>query len=104
MSKKHATEALVVYKQFAQQTAKVVEFFDTAKRLQRVLGAEIPVLKHAPVSLVQALEEYVNQPNFEENRKSVQAKKKGSIPCTFDHILFENLNVASLLTHYLSNI
>ncbi|KAJ1562499.1 hypothetical protein HK096_008814 [Nowakowskiella sp. JEL0078] len=76
MQKGDATLALHIYKQFAQQTTKTVNFFDLARRLQSVLGVQIPDLKHAPVSLGDALEIFLKSPDFEEQREAYLEKKK----------------------------
>ncbi|KAI9017622.1 AP180 N-terminal homology domain-containing protein, partial [Gaertneriomyces semiglobifer] len=59
MSKGDATRALQIYKNFARQTEKTVEFFEIARKLKHALGLEVPVFKHAPVSLAGALEDYL---------------------------------------------
>jgi hypothetical protein len=68
MVKTDAQEALSIYKSFVKQNDKVVDFLNTAKRLKSVLDVNVPNLRHAPVSLVRALEEYLHDPNFEQNR------------------------------------
>lgn len=69
MSHSDASEALALYKGFCAQTKKVVEYLRYAKDLNNVIDVPIPNLKHAPVSLVAALEEYLQDPNFEANRQ-----------------------------------
>jgi len=68
MSKVDATESFEIYKSFIKQTDKVVDFLAMARRLNNVVNVPVPNLKHAPTSLVKALEEYLNDPNFEQNR------------------------------------
>ncbi|EJD07686.1 ANTH-domain-containing protein [Fomitiporia mediterranea MF3/22] len=68
MSHVDAETALGIYRNFCKQTEKVVEYLGVARKLQNMLNVPIPNLKHAPVSLVSALEEYLNDPNFEQNR------------------------------------
>lgn len=70
-----AEQALVVYRHFCKQAEYAVEFLGVAKKLQNILNVPIPSLKHAPVSLVGALEEYLNDPNFEQNRIEYKANK-----------------------------
>ncbi|KAJ9098130.1 hypothetical protein QFC21_004459 [Naganishia friedmannii] len=72
MAKTDAREALGIYKTFCKQNDKVVEYLDAARRLHHVVEVPVPNLKHAPVSLVKALEEYLNDPNFEQNRLEYQ--------------------------------
>ncbi|TPX63056.1 hypothetical protein SpCBS45565_g06889 [Spizellomyces sp. 'palustris'] len=75
MSKTDATRALQIYKNFATQTTKTVEFFDIARRLRHALGLEVPDFKHAPISLAGALEEYLKAPDFEAQRLAYKEKK-----------------------------
>lgn len=69
MSKFDATEAFDIYKSFIKQTDKVVDYLGIARKLHNVVNVPVPNLKHAPTGLVKALEEYLNDPNFEDNRK-----------------------------------
>lgn len=98
MSHVDAENALSTYRRFCQQTELVVEYLSIAKKLQNLLNVSIPNLKHvstpsllsnsnrdlvlnevfskqAPVSLVNSLEEYLRDPNFEENRLEYKANK-----------------------------
>ncbi|KAF9466040.1 ANTH domain-containing protein [Collybia nuda] len=76
MSHVDAKEALAIYRHFCTQTERVVEFLGVAKKLQNLLNVPIPNLKHAPVSLVGALEEYIEDPNFEQNRIEYRTNKE----------------------------
>jgi hypothetical protein len=69
MSKPDATEAFDIYKSFIKQTDKIVDYLGIARKLQNVVNVPVPNLKHAPTGLVKALEEYLNDPNFEDNRR-----------------------------------
>jgi len=93
MSHVDAEQALVIYRHFCKQAEFAVEFLGVAKKLQNLLNVPIPSLKHvmslksrartlthssftqAPVSLAGALEEYLNDPNFEQNRIEYKANK-----------------------------
>ncbi|KAG6869222.1 hypothetical protein C0993_009085 [Termitomyces sp. T159_Od127] len=75
MSHIDATEALDIYRNFCKQTERVVEFLGVAKKLQNLLNVPIPNLKHAPVSLAGSLQEYLEDPAFEQNRIEYKAKK-----------------------------
>jgi hypothetical protein len=66
MSKVDANESFEIYKSFIKQTDRVVDYLGVVRRLHNVLN--VPNLKHAPTSLVKALEEYLHDPNFENNR------------------------------------
>ncbi|TXT04903.1 hypothetical protein VHUM_03986 [Vanrija humicola] len=68
MSKIDATESFEIYKSFINQTDKIVDYLAIARRLNNIVNVPVPNLKHAPTSLVKALEEYLNDPNFEQNR------------------------------------
>ena len=80
MSRYDAERALGIYKTFTKQTNLVVEFLSTARQYENATRLEIPKLKHAPTSLTSSLEEYLNDPDFEVNRRQYlaqQAAKKG---------------------------
>ncbi|KAJ2956237.1 hypothetical protein NQZ79_g7901 [Umbelopsis isabellina] len=78
MSKPDARESLDIYKKFAKQTEAVIDYLSMAKRLQRDLEIDIPVGKHAPLSLATALEEYLQDPDYEAQRESAIQKKSGA--------------------------
>ncbi|KAF9561222.1 ANTH-domain-containing protein [Agrocybe pediades] len=78
MSHIDAEEALRIYRHFCKQTDYVVEYLGVAKKLQNLLNVSIPNLKHAPVSLAGALEEYLKDPNFEQNRLEYKANKEAA--------------------------
>lgn len=77
MSKVDAERALAIYKTFAKQTNLVVEFLSTARHFENATRLEIPKLKHAPTSLTASLEEYLNDPDFEVNRRQYLAQQGG---------------------------
>ncbi|KAF8605957.1 ANTH-domain-containing protein [Ceratobasidium sp. AG-I] len=68
MSQVDAQNALKIYQHFCKQTERVVNYLGVAKKLENVLTVQIPNLRHAPVSLAKTLEEYIKDPNFEDNR------------------------------------
>ncbi|KAJ3235731.1 hypothetical protein HDU81_000212 [Chytriomyces hyalinus] len=75
LPRSEALKGLNIYKTFATQTSKTVTFFETARRLGDSLGIDVPVFKHAPISLAGALEDYVNAPDFEFQQEAFQNKK-----------------------------
>ena len=77
MSKYDAERALTIYKTFTKQTNMVVEFLSTARHYENATRLEIPKLKHAPTSLTASLEEYLNDPDFEINRRQYLAQQDG---------------------------
>lgn len=81
MSKYDAKRALEIYKHFSKQTNQVVDYLSTARTYENATRLEIPKLKHAPTSLTSSLEEYLNDPDFEINRRQYlaqqEAKKRG---------------------------
>ena len=83
MSKYDAERALAIYKTFSKQTNEVVEFLSMARQYEHATRLEIPKLKHAPTSLTSSLEEYLNDPDFEINRRQYlaqqEAKKGGKV-------------------------
>lgn len=68
MSKVDASDSFDIYKSFIKQTDKIVDYLAIARRLNNIVNVPVPNLKHAPTSLVKALDEYLNDPNFEQNR------------------------------------
>ena len=83
MSKVDAERALSIYKTFSKQTNEVVAFLSMARQYENATRLEIPKLKHAPTSLTNSLEEYLNDPDFDVNRRQYLAQqeaKKGSKP------------------------
>ena len=83
MSKYDAERALMIYKTFSKQTNQVVEHLSTARQYEHATRLDIPKLKHAPTSLTGSLEEYLNDPDFEINRRQYLAQqdaKKGKKP------------------------
>lgn len=92
MSHVDAEEALKLYRRFCKQTEHVVEYLGVARKLQNLLNVPIPNLKHvcqfrsviysfqltsiqAPVSLAGSLQEYLDDPNFEQNRIEYKMNK-----------------------------
>ncbi|KAJ7098730.1 ANTH domain-containing protein [Mycena belliarum] len=76
MSHPDATEALTIYRHFCKQTELVVEYLGVARKLQNLLNVPVPNLKHAPVSLAGALQEYLDDPAFEQNRIEYRTNKE----------------------------
>jgi len=76
MSKPDATRALDIYKRFCVHTEKIVAYMSSAKKVSFSLAVPIPNLRHAPVSLAGALQEYLDDPNFENNRLEYKENKR----------------------------
>lgn len=76
MSKPDATRALQIYKTFSRQTELVVQYLSVARQYELSTRLEIPKLKHAPTSLTNSLEEYLNDPDFEINRRQYLAQQE----------------------------
>ncbi|KAK5076007.1 hypothetical protein LTS08_002516 [Lithohypha guttulata] len=87
MSKVDAQRALAIYKTFGRQTDLVVNYLSMARQYQAATKLEVPKLKHAPTTLTSSLEEYLNDPDFEINRRQYlaqqEAKRTGKpVPAT----------------------
>ena len=71
----------MIYKTFGRQTELVVQYLSVARQYEQHTRLEVPRLKHAPTTLTNALEEYLNDADFEINRKQYMsqqdAKKTG---------------------------
>ncbi|KIL69386.1 hypothetical protein M378DRAFT_69482 [Amanita muscaria Koide BX008] len=75
MSRSDARQALELYRHFCKQTGHIDEYLGVAKKLQNLLSVPIPSLKSAPNSLAGALQEYLDDPNFEQNRQEYKVAK-----------------------------
>jgi hypothetical protein len=67
-----------------KQTELVVQYLSIARLHEHSTRLEIPKIKHAPTSLAASLEEYLNDKDFETNRRQYlaekEAKKNGGKP------------------------
>ncbi|KAI9725802.1 MAG: hypothetical protein M1828_002431 [Chrysothrix sp. TS-e1954] len=75
MSQPDAERALAIYKTFARQTDLVVRYLSLARQYEYSTRIEIPKIKHAPTSLAASLEEYLNDQDFEVNRRQYLASQ-----------------------------
>ncbi|KAI3319672.1 ANTH-domain-containing protein [Xylariaceae sp. AK1471] len=83
MSKVDAERAMDIYRHFTKITDSVVQYLTVARQWEPHTRVEVPKLKHAPVNLRRQLEDYLNDPDFEVNRRQYiaeqQVKKKGGL-------------------------
>jgi hypothetical protein len=81
MSRTDAERAIKIYKTFCKQTDLVVQFLGVARQFEHATRLEIPKIKHAPTSLADSLQEYLNDKEFDINRRQYlaeqEAKKAG---------------------------
>ena len=75
MSKVDAERSLKIYKKFVDQTKFVIDYLRVAKHLEYATKLHVPTIKHAPTALTSSLEEYLDDPNFEMNRKQYLLEK-----------------------------
>ncbi|EIN09626.1 ANTH-domain-containing protein [Punctularia strigosozonata HHB-11173 SS5] len=78
MSRVDAEDALKVYLHFCKQCERVVDYLAIATKLQNLLNVQIPNMRHAPVSLAGSLQEYLDDPNFEQNRIEYKLAKENA--------------------------
>ena len=75
-----------IYKAFATQTGRVIKFLTIARQYEVSTRLQVPRLKHAPLSLAKSLEDYLNDPDFEINRRQFlaqqEARRTGKKPST----------------------
>lgn len=71
-----AERALDVYKKFVDQTKYVIDYLRVAKHLEYATKLHVPTIKHAPTALTSSLEEYLNDPLFEQHRAEYLSSKK----------------------------
>lgn len=76
MSRTDAERALQIYKTFGRQTEQVVQYLSLARQYEMSTRLEVPKLKHAPTTLTASLEEYLNDPDFEMNRRQYLAQQE----------------------------
>lgn len=76
MSHPDASRSLEIYQRFCRHTEKVVAYLNAARKASYSLNMTVPQLKHAPVSLAGALEEYLKDPYFEKNRREYRESKR----------------------------
>ncbi|KAI8051141.1 ANTH domain-containing protein [Syncephalis plumigaleata] len=74
MEYEQAAEALSVYKSFARQTERVVEYLEMARKMHYAVQINIPRMKHPPISLVDALEDYLR--TIDPSSSSASATQK----------------------------
>jgi hypothetical protein len=99
MPRTDAERSLRIYKTFVERTNEVIEYLSEAKSLEHAMRLQVPNVKHvsplfallmkAPTGLTHALEEYLNDPNFDTNRKEYlegrgrgKSVSAGSVPST----------------------
>ena len=76
MSRPDAERALNIYKTFARLTEQVVQYLGLARQYESSTRLEVPKLKHAPTTLTASLEEYLNDSDFEINRRQYLAQQE----------------------------
>lgn len=64
-----------IYRTFTRQTEQVVAYLSVARQHEHHTRVQVPKLKHAPVHLARQLEEYLNDPDFETNRRQYMAEQ-----------------------------
>lgn len=75
MSRPDAERAIKIYKRFCKQTDEVVQYLSVARQFEHATRLEIPKIKHAPTSLVNSLQEYLDDKDFEVNRRQYMAEQ-----------------------------
>ncbi|ORX55723.1 ANTH-domain-containing protein [Hesseltinella vesiculosa] len=78
MAKSDARLSLEIYRRFARQTEEVTAFLDRARKFQTEMHINIPVAKHAPLSLAAALEEYLNDLESSPAKQSTANKAQNT--------------------------
>ncbi|KAF2211621.1 hypothetical protein CERZMDRAFT_43190 [Cercospora zeae-maydis SCOH1-5] len=80
MSRPDAERAIIIYKKFCKQTEQVVEYLSVARHYEHATRLAIPKLKHAPTSLAASLQEYLDDKDFEINRRQYLAEQESKKP------------------------
>lgn len=77
LSKVDAEHAIEIYKVFVKQTDLVVQYLSIARQYEHATRLEIPKIKHAPTSLAASLQEYLDDTDFDTNRRQFLAEQQG---------------------------
>ncbi|KAM3419155.1 hypothetical protein BST61_g5099 [Cercospora zeina] len=80
MSRPDAERAITIYKKFCKQTEQVVQYLSVARHYEHATRLAIPKLKHAPTSLAASLQEYLDDKDFEINRRQYLAEQESKNP------------------------
>lgn len=75
MSRPDAERAIKIYKAFCKQTDLVVQYLGVARQYEHATRLEIPKIKHAPTSLATSLQEYLDDNDFDVNRRQYLAEQ-----------------------------
>lgn len=78
MAKRDASRALDIYKDFGEIVEDVSSYLKVARDLEYLTKLDVPEIKYASTDLTRSLEDYLHDPNFEENRKQYISKKNGT--------------------------
>ncbi|KAK9450745.1 ANTH domain-containing protein [Limtongia smithiae] len=76
MSKFDAERALDIYNIFVKQMDSIIEYFQVARSLQNLTKLHVPDISHAPTSLSADLKKYLEDPDFDVNRRQFLAQKE----------------------------
>ena len=76
MSKSDAERAIKIYKRFCSQTDQVVQYLGVARQYEHATRLEIPKIKHAPTSLANSLQEYLDDTDFDLHRRQYLAEQE----------------------------
>lgn len=79
MSRFDAERSLEIYNIFVGQMHGVVEYLQVARKLEASTKLLVPNIKHAPTSLTSSLEEYLNDPDFDVNRRQFLAQREAKL-------------------------
>eukprot|EP00158_Paraphelidium_tribonemae_P005629 Partr_v1_DN27437_c1_g1_i8_m71510 putative ENTH domain-containing protein len=73
-----AVVALDIYRRFAELSTLTDDYLSMVKRIQYGLQIQIPELSFPPLSLIKTLNDYLNSPDFEQQRQSKLASQTNS--------------------------
>ncbi|KAF2483906.1 ANTH domain-containing protein [Neohortaea acidophila] len=76
LSRPDAERAVKIYKRFCSQTEEVVAFLGVARQYEYATRLQIPKIKHAPTGLAKSLQDYLDDKDFEVNRRQYLAEQE----------------------------
>nr|POF02583.1 enth domain-containing protein c19f8.03c [Quercus suber] len=76
MSRPDAERAIKIYKNFCKQTDAVVGYLSIARQYEHATKLSIPKIRHAPTGLAKSLQEYLDDVDFDTNRRQYLAEQE----------------------------
>ncbi|KAF2863318.1 ANTH-domain-containing protein, partial [Piedraia hortae CBS 480.64] len=76
LSRSNAERVVAIYKEFCRLTDHVMRYLSVARQYEHAMRLKVPQLRHAPTSLATSLQDYLDDKDFEMNRRQYLAKQQ----------------------------